>query len=137
MEWIVLLAAILIGVPAAVWLAQDRLIFFPQPAVSAANLTAQTKPLEVVAADGTRLRGWMRAADAVRAPVVMYFGGNAEEVSGTLVDSRWPRDWTIVAINYRRSSPTRWRYSTRLPRDPTSTPVESLRSAAASAPASQ
>src|SRR5438552_11500081 len=101
MEWIVLVAAIVLGVPAAAWLAQERLIFFPEPVVSSAYLPAEAKPLEIVATDGTRLRGWMRSANAAPSPVVLYFGGNAEEVSGTLVDPRWPRDWTIVAINYR------------------------------------
>jgi hypothetical protein len=101
MEWIVLLAAILLGVPAAAWFAQERLIFFPQPVVSTIDLPAGAKPLEIVAADGTRLRGWARGASATPAPVVLYFGGNAEEVSGTLGDPRWPRDWTIVAVNYR------------------------------------
>ena len=101
MEWIVLLAAVLLGVPAAAWFTQERLIFFPQPVVSTAHLPAEAQPLEIVAADGTRLRGWMRGATAKPAPVVLYFGGNAEEVSGTLVDPRWPRDWTIVAVNYR------------------------------------
>ena len=101
MEWIVLVAALLLGVPAAAWFAQDRLIFFPQPAVAAADLPDEAKPLEIVATDGTRLRGWMRHGSATPAPVVLYFGGNAEEVSGTLADPRWPRDWTIVAVNYR------------------------------------
>lgn len=101
MEWIALVAAILLGVPAAAWFAQDRLIFFPQPVVSTAHLSADATPLEIVATDGTRLRGWIRVASATPAPVVLYFGGNAEEVSGTLADPRWPRDWTIVAINYR------------------------------------
>ena len=90
MEWIVLLAAILLGVPAAAWFAQERLIFFPQRVVSTPYLPAEAKPLEIVATDGTRLRGWMRAANAMPAPAVLYFGGNAEEVSGTLVDPRWP-----------------------------------------------
>ena len=101
MEWIVVLAALLLGVPAAAWFAQDRLIFYPQPVVSTADLPAAAKPLEIVATDGTRLRGWIRGADAVPAPVVLYFGGNAEEVSGTLADPRWPRGWAIVAVNYR------------------------------------
>ena len=82
MEWIVLVAAIVLGVPAAAWFAQDRLIFFPQPVASTAHLPADAKPLEIVATDGTRLRGWMRAASETPAPVVLYFGGNAEEVSG-------------------------------------------------------
>ncbi len=101
MEWIVLVAAVLLGVPAAAWFAQDGLIFFPQPVVSTAYLPAEARALEIVATDGTRLRGWIRVGSATPAPVVLYFGGNAEEVSGTLADPRWPRDWTIVAINYR------------------------------------
>ena len=101
MEWIVLVAAIVLGVPAAAWFAQDRLIFFPQPLASTAHLPADAKPLEIVASDGTRLRGWIRTATATPAPVVLYFGGNAEEVSWTLADPRWPREWAIVAINYR------------------------------------
>lgn len=101
MEWIVVVVAIVLGVPAMAWLAQDRMIFFPQPAVSTAHLPVAAKPLEIVATDGTRLRGWMRTASATPAPVIVYFGGNAEEVSWTLAEARWPRDWAIVAINYR------------------------------------
>ena len=82
-------------------LTQDRLIFFPQPVASTAHLPADTETLEIMAADGTKLRGWIRAASVTPAPVVVYFGGNAEEVSGTLIDPRWPRDWSIVAMNYR------------------------------------
>ena len=59
-------------------------------------------PLEVVAADGAQLHGWTRVASATPAPAELYFGGNAEGVSRTLADRRWPRDWSIVAINYRR-----------------------------------
>jgi len=77
MEWIFLLAAILLGVPAAAWLAQERLIFFPQPVVSTTYLPAEVKPLEIVATDGTRLRGWIRVTREIPAPVVLYFGGNA------------------------------------------------------------
>lgn len=101
MEWLLLVVAILLGVPAAAWLAQDRLVFYPQPLASTAHLPADATALEVVAVDGTRLRGWIRSADRAPAPTVLYFGGNAEEVSWTLADRRWPRGWAIVAVNYR------------------------------------
>jgi len=101
MDWIVLLLAIVFGVPMAAWLAQDRLVFFPQPIVSTTHLPAAATPLEIVAEDGIRLRGWIRRSSSAPAPVVLYFGGNAEEVSWTLADKRWPADWSIVAINYR------------------------------------
>ncbi len=101
MEWLILVAAIAIGVPAAAWLMQDSLIFFRQPAGSTAHLPAHATALTVTAADGTRLRGWIAAGSAVPAPAIIYFGGNAEEVSFTFADPRWPREWTLVALNYR------------------------------------
>ena len=101
MEWLLLLAVIVLAVPALAWLTQERMIFFPQPVASTAHLPARASPLEVVAADGTRLRGWIAKGTAAPAPAVIYFGGNAEEVSWTLADARWPREWTIVGLNYR------------------------------------
>jgi len=101
MEWLILIAIIVLGVPAAAWFAQERMIFYPQPVASTAHLPAQASPLEVVAADGTHLRGWIVRGAATPAPAVIYFGGNAEEVSWTLADARWPREWSIVGVNYR------------------------------------
>ena len=101
MEWLILVAAVMLGVSATAWFAQDRLIFFPQPLTSTSHLPARAEPLEIVAADGTRLRGWVVPGTSSPAPVVLYFGGNAEEVSWTLADGHWPRAWTIVALNYR------------------------------------
>jgi hypothetical protein len=101
MEWLLIAAAVLLGVPAAAWVAQDRLIFYPQPLLATAHLPPDARPLEVVAADGTRLHGWMRVPARTPAPVVIYFGGNAEEVSWTLADRRWPAEWAVVAVNYR------------------------------------
>jgi len=101
MEWLIVVVAIAIGIPAAAWFAQDRLIFFPQRVVSTAHLPMHAAPLTVAAADGAQLRGWIAQGTAAPSPAIIYFGGNAEEVSWTLADTRWPREWTIVALNYR------------------------------------
>jgi pimeloyl-ACP methyl ester carboxylesterase len=101
MEWLIFIAIVVLGVPAAAWLVQEKLIFFPQPLMSTAHLSARATAWEVVAQDNTRLHGWVVNADAAPAPAVIYFGGNAEEVSWTAAETRWPRDWTIVAMNYR------------------------------------
>jgi len=101
MEWLIVVAVIVLGIPALAWYAQDSLIFFPQSVASAAHLPTRASPLEVVAADGTHLRGWIVKGAAAPAPTVIYFGGNAEEVSWTLADAHWPREWTIVGVNYR------------------------------------
>ena len=97
MEWLILLLAIVVGIPAIFWVGQERLIFFPQAIVSTDHLGAGIAPIEIVSADGTRLHGWIRAANAAPAPVVLYFGGNAEEVSWTIAERRWPTGWTIAA----------------------------------------
>jgi pimeloyl-ACP methyl ester carboxylesterase len=101
MEWLILIAALVLGVPAWAWFTQESMLFFPQPVASTAHLPARASLLEVVAADGTHLRGWIVKGVAAPAPAVIYFGGNAEEVSWTISDTRWPREWTIVGINYR------------------------------------
>jgi len=101
MEWLIGIAAIVLGVSAAAWLAQERLIFFPQPVTSTQHLPARAAALEVTASDGAHLRGWIVKGTAAPGPAVLYFGGNAEEVSWTLADARWPPQWTIVGLNYR------------------------------------
>lgn len=92
---------VLLSVLVAAWLGQERLIFLPQSVESTAHLPVTATALEVTAVDGTRLRGWIVPGTVLSSPAVLYFGGNAEEVSWTLADQRWPRGWAIVAINYR------------------------------------
>ena len=101
MEWVLLVAALMLGVTAVAWVTQESMIFYPQPVTSTKHLPEHASPLEVVAADGTRLRGWIVRGTTVPAPAVLYFGGNAEEVSWTLADRHWPRAWTIAGLNYR------------------------------------
>ncbi len=73
-------AAVALGVPLAVYLLQDKLIFHPplvaQRAPSAADVYLQ-------AADGTRLHA-LHVKAGPSAPLVLYFGGNAEDVSWML-----------------------------------------------------
>jgi pimeloyl-ACP methyl ester carboxylesterase len=101
MNWLLFLAFVVLAIPTLAWLFQDHLLFFPQPVASTAHLPARAASLEVVAADGTHLRGWIVKGATNPAPAVIYFGGNAEEVSWTLSDARWPREWAIVGLNYR------------------------------------
>jgi len=75
----------------AVFLAQDRLIFFPQPlsdaqreAIQVRFPAAEQRFLE--APDGTRLHAWYVKGPA-GGPIVLYFGGNAEDVSRMLADA--------------------------------------------------
>jgi pimeloyl-ACP methyl ester carboxylesterase len=93
MEWSLLSllklgAAVVLGVPLAAYLLQDKLIFLPQAisesqreAIAARHREVADVFLQVV--DGPRLHAW-HVKGAAGAPLVLYFGGNAEEVSWLL-----------------------------------------------------
>lgn len=100
MTWLAIALGLAAVVPVTAWWMQDRLVFFPQPLAGTA-MPEDSQSLAVTAADGTTLRGWMRVASEVPAPLILYFGGNAEEISGTLADPRWPRGWSVAGLNYR------------------------------------
>ena len=82
-------AAVAIGLPLVVYLAQDALIFYRQPLpesrrAEVARRFPAVKEVFIQATDGTKLHAWhLRAPGAgpESAPLVIYFGGNAEEVS--------------------------------------------------------
>lgn len=82
-----IIAVVVVGLPLLMYLAQDSLIFFPQPQGEArrAQIASQraVESLFIDAADGTRLHAWHVKGE----PLVMYFGGNAEEVSWMLNDA--------------------------------------------------
>jgi hypothetical protein len=91
MEWgvagsiVKLVLGVALGVPLVMMVLQDRLIFFPQPTTAERRaLVAQRFPavqgVSIRAADGTRLHAW-HVKGRPDAPLVVYFGGNAEEVS--------------------------------------------------------
>jgi hypothetical protein len=99
LEAMAIIGVIVIGLPLLLYLAQDSLLFHPRP-MAEAQRTALAKRMSVEsvfmeAADGTRLHAWHVKGD----PLVIYFGGNAEEVSWMLehVARRTPGlGWLLV-----------------------------------------
>jgi uncharacterized protein len=83
-------AAVAVGLPLVVYLAQDSLIFYRQPLPEArraeiARRFPAASEVTINAADGTKLHGWLVKPQGVeRAPLVLYYGGNAEEASHML-----------------------------------------------------
>jgi pimeloyl-ACP methyl ester carboxylesterase len=93
-------AVVAIGVPLLMYLIQDSLIFMPQPR-SEAKLSQiresfpGVKDIFLEAHDGTRLHAWHVKGE----PLILYFGGNAEEVSWMLEEGprRLPgAGWLLV-----------------------------------------
>jgi pimeloyl-ACP methyl ester carboxylesterase len=81
MGWALVLC-VLLAVPLTMYLVQEHLIFHPQPMaeMTRARLAERAESHFIDAADGTRLHAWHLKGS----PLVIYFGGNAEEVSWML-----------------------------------------------------
>ena len=98
-------ATVVIGVPLLAFLLQERLIFMPQPRSEAAMADIGTRfpkgqNVFAQAADGTRLHAWHLAGPS-GAPLVLYFGGNAEEVSWMLGEASAAPSVGWLLIDYR------------------------------------
>jgi len=82
---------------ALLWAVQDKLIFHPRSVDAAPSHPAVT-PVAIQRPDAV-LRGWLVNGNAA-GPLVLYFGGNAEEVSENI--RPWlDRDATTLLVNYR------------------------------------
>jgi len=86
---------------------QDRLIFLRQT-VSAERLKhirdnfPMAEEVTLKTHDGIRLHGWLvNGKNTGRSPLIIYFGGNAEEVSWMLEYKEKISDWSLLLVNYR------------------------------------
>lgn len=106
--WLVRIAATLyIGASAWLYLRQDSLLFerhtlTPAAATAISARHPDVESVELAVDKGVTLRGWMaHGSGGRRAPLIIYFGGNGEEVSWMLDrHDRFP-DWSLLLINYR------------------------------------
>ncbi|MGH8627417.1 MAG: alpha/beta hydrolase [Gammaproteobacteria bacterium] len=96
-----------LSVTGLLYFLQDYLLFYPQPLrESEARFITQGYPsaeeLTLWTEDGFLLHGWfLKTEGEGRAPALIYFGGNAEEVSWMLSEARRFPGWSLVLVNYR------------------------------------
>jgi len=96
----ILIPLIIIGV-ALLYVFQDALIFFPQP-IPRQNRAPFAAHALTLAHEGQQLRGWyVSGAVSKRRPLLVYYGGNAEEVSGNLWDMARLQAGAYLFMNYR------------------------------------
>ncbi|WP_444685339.1 alpha/beta hydrolase [Alkalicoccus luteus] len=91
-----------------IYLFQDRLLFFPQTmseqeAEQAAAREPRAETVQFEMDDGTELHGWlMQAEEQPGEQLLVYYGGNGEEVSGQIMEMAGPlSDWDVLLVNYR------------------------------------
>ena len=92
------------GVAGIVYFAQEGLMFLPQKSIAppAAPPGWTLEAVELRAKDGTRLSGVLVKPGGSRSPLVIYYGGNAEEITSSAVEA--PRFWgrrAVLLVNYR------------------------------------
>src|SRR5713226_1054483 len=93
--------AVAIGALLLAWLFQERMMFFPRPVDSCPAPRPNVEDLTLVAADGVKLRGWLVRGAGAPAPLVIYFGGNAEEVSWLTEVADQFSGWSLLLVNFR------------------------------------
>ena len=89
------------GICTLVFLFQERLLFFPRSSNTDAAAQLQSWR-QSVAIGEEKLAGWLiPARNPSAAPLVFYFGGNAEDISVTGTDLSTQADANFVLMNYR------------------------------------
>lgn len=92
------------GLVAAAWALQERLLFYPQRSAGPLGPPAgwRAEPIAFPAAQDVTLAGVLAIPPGPPAPLVIYFGGNAEEVTSYLpwAEREWGRR-AVLLVNYR------------------------------------
>lgn len=96
----ILVPLVIIGM-ALLYVFQDTLIFFPQPTPQANRAPFSAHALTLVH-KGKQLQGWYVPGTVSESrPLVVYYGGNAEEVSGNLWEMSRLQAGAYLFMNYR------------------------------------
>ena len=103
-DWLKLAGCVALGFPVLIYFFQERLIFFPQPLAEdpvRANPGVPIEEVTLLTADQVRLHGWLARTSTAPAPVLIYFGGNAEEVSWLASSAGRYAGWSLLLFNFR------------------------------------
>lgn len=92
-----------LGLAVVLWLLQEKLLFFPQPVFARTHAPAgwSLEEARITAKDGTKLAGILVKPPGEPAPLVIYYGGNADEATAWApVADRYGRR-ALLLVNYR------------------------------------
>ena len=89
------------------FLVQDKLIFFPQRiteeyAGGLAKSYPDVEEIKIITEDQVTLHGWfVKNKTSNKSPLIIYFGGNAEEVSYMIGNANQFSGYSLLLMNYR------------------------------------
>ncbi len=83
------------------YLFQSVLLFYPQPISTRVESNEKTEEIKIESSDGNILYGWLcHTSNEGPQKLIIYFGGNAEEVSHMVPMASMFEDWAMLLINY-------------------------------------
>ena len=105
-SFLALIIAIYGGLCLFLYFSQENFIFFPAPLspkeIALIDQHFTGSALEIQTHDGKTLRGWhLKSKRPEQDPLILYYGGNAEEVSANLLDWGKIPNASILYLNYR------------------------------------
>lgn len=103
-SFLLLAAAAYLAVAALVWAMQERLIFYPRGLLGTPRPPAgwTLEEVQLPVGDGVSLAGVLVKPPREKPPAILYFGGNAEEVTAYAAEAEstyGPR--AVLLLNYR------------------------------------
>jgi len=103
---LIVLLLLEVGLHLIFYFTQDALLFHRVPITPATARDILTRNpklrmLEMTAADGTRLQGWSAPARDIGQAAILFFGGNGDEISGTVLRVAKATGCAVVGLNYR------------------------------------
>ena len=110
LEILKIAAVVAIGLSLFLYFYQERMLFYPTGAPPSLPRPARgtLEELSLVAADGARIVAWL-VRSGERAPLVIYFGGNAEDVSWLIGMDEGFAGYSVLLVNYRGYGPSQGR----------------------------
>lgn len=87
-----------------VYLFQDNFLFFPKKTPNTASALSNDSMIEAVTiktGDSEYLYGWLcKKTNYQKQKIIIYFGGNGDEVSDLVLQAKQNLDWAILLVNY-------------------------------------
>jgi pimeloyl-ACP methyl ester carboxylesterase len=98
---IVLLVAVFVLMCAYLYVQQDKLLFFPRPNDAALTREWADRRVEIRTPETTLVGWWARGGAPESGIVILYFGGNAEDVLYTASTAERLAAERVLLVNYR------------------------------------
>ena len=98
---VVLTAIAYLAMCATLYLGQDRSIFFPHPNDPQLRQQRQAQRVEIQTKDAVLEGWWVENPNAANAVLIIYFGGNAEDVLFTAGEHSKFEARQMLVVNYR------------------------------------